>query len=132
MPFILDDRKLLCCQDAAAEIEGRSYVSILWLESYSNEFVGNGVCICGEGDVWLGWKSGDKQMSGGEQSCSPCLLFCFPTYSFLCIHGHKHALQFYSPFPLLCTPTVVRVCIREWEQSYIISHLYGGFGWIVL
>lgn len=38
MPFILDDRKLLCCQDAAAEIEGRSHISILQLESYSNEF----------------------------------------------------------------------------------------------
>lgn len=42
MPFILDDRKLLCCQDAAAEIEGRSHISILQLESYSNEFAERG------------------------------------------------------------------------------------------
>lgn len=50
MPFILDDRKLLCCQDAAAEIEGRSHISILQLESYSNEFAERGK------------KSRDKQM----------------------------------------------------------------------
>lgn len=52
MPFILDDRKLRCCQDAAAaaEIEGRSRVSIFRLESYSNEFA-----------EW-GGKSSDKQM----------------------------------------------------------------------
>lgn len=50
MPFILDDRKLLCCQDAAAEIEGRSHISILQLESYSNEFAERGE------------KSRDKQM----------------------------------------------------------------------
>lgn len=44
MPFILDDRKLRCCQDAAAaaEIEGRSHISIFQLESYSNEFAERG------------------------------------------------------------------------------------------
>ena len=44
MPFILDDRKLRCCQDAAAaaEIEGRSHISIFRLESYSNEFAERG------------------------------------------------------------------------------------------
>ena len=51
MPFILDDRKLLCCQDAAAEIEGRSHISILQLESYSNEFAER-----------RGGESRDKQM----------------------------------------------------------------------
>ena len=44
MPFILDDRKLRCCQDAAAaaEIEGRRHISIFRLESYSNEFAERG------------------------------------------------------------------------------------------
>ena len=44
MPFILDDRKLRWCQDAAAaaEIEGRSHISIFRLESYSNEFAERG------------------------------------------------------------------------------------------
>lgn len=39
MPFIPDDRKLLCCQDAAAEIEGRSNISIFQFESHWNELV---------------------------------------------------------------------------------------------
>ena len=34
MPFIPDDRKLLCCQDAGAEIEGRSNISIFQFESH--------------------------------------------------------------------------------------------------
>lgn len=41
MPFIPDDRKLLCCQDAAAEIEGRSNISIFQFESHWNELVKN-------------------------------------------------------------------------------------------
>lgn len=40
-PFIPDDRKLLCCQDAAAEIEGRSNISIFQFESHWNELVKN-------------------------------------------------------------------------------------------
>lgn len=39
MPFIPDDRKLLCCQDAAAEIEGKSNISIFQFESHWNELV---------------------------------------------------------------------------------------------
>lgn len=39
MPFIPDDRKLLCCQDAATEIEGRSNISIFQFESHWNELV---------------------------------------------------------------------------------------------
>lgn len=39
MPFIPDDRKLLCCQDAGAEIEGRSNISIFQIESHWNELV---------------------------------------------------------------------------------------------
>lgn len=41
MPFIPDDRKLLCCQDAATEIEGRSNISIFQFESHWNELVKN-------------------------------------------------------------------------------------------
>lgn len=39
MPFIPDDRKLLCCQDATAQIEGRSNISIFQFESHWNELV---------------------------------------------------------------------------------------------
>lgn len=41
IPFIPDDRKLLCCQDAAAEIEPRSNISIFYFESHWNELVKN-------------------------------------------------------------------------------------------
>lgn len=34
MPFIPDDRKVLCCQDAAVEIEGKSNISIFQFESH--------------------------------------------------------------------------------------------------
>lgn len=53
MPFIPDDRKLLCCQDAAAEIEGKSNISIFQFESHWNELVK--------------WKKKEKKKSRGKQ-----------------------------------------------------------------
>lgn len=80
MPFIPDDRKLLCCQDAATEIEGRSNISIFQFESHWNELVKN---------EKRGKMKKNPLLNKGEQTKMYSLLLHFPFFFFFFVQQQQ-------------------------------------------